>query len=218
MGYVFASYGTPLRSCYKPALTILWPGQYGGYGAVTTGIGIGAILSAVATLKIRIGDLAARQTQLNEATRFIDYIATAFFAAYGIEAALKFTSALPLAIGNASPGNHFAFLALVAAFAIPSCMLSGCGGGLVKGVVVDLVLIRPRNIWRTCCNWFLEPNLWIFAAIALLGFVFYELLDRTPLSFGSCAPVSDTGLYLTMLACSAIAVCAIWQVDPATRP
>jgi hypothetical protein len=203
----------PLKICYDPALTVLWPGQYEGYGAVTFGIGIGAILSVLSTHRVSVVTVQGRQSDLDAAVHYVDYLATAFFAAYGIEAAMKFTSSLPL-----SAATQFTFLAVTAIFVIPSSILMGCGGGLLKGIVIDLVLLRPRDILTNAKKWFFKPAPWVYAGISFLGLVFYELLDRTPLQFGTCAKLDDFYLLLTTLACSLIAAAAVWGTAPQRPP
>jgi hypothetical protein len=201
--------GFTLRECYVPSLTIMWPGAYEGYEAVGWGILVGAAVSILFLHGVSLRLIQDKQVKLGQAIVAIDLLATAFFAAYGIEAGMKFTSSLPVVSATA-----LAFLIVSALFIIPSSMLAGSGGGLMKGIVVDLVLLRPKNMLPTLSTWFQSRTLWISTCTSIFGFVFYQLLTRPPLKFGTCIMLDNRQMFWTLLVCAAASVAAVWAVEP----
>jgi hypothetical protein len=195
----------PMKICYSPVLTILWPGEYAGWDAVRFGVVVGALLSFVFLFRVSLADIQRRESGLAGAIYYVDFIASAFFAAYGIEAGMKFISALPIGVAT-----HFASLACSAAVIIPSSILFGCGGGLLKGLSIDLILVRPGRILATACRWCNPLHFLIFASISVVGFIFYELLARPPWQLGTCIMLDDQSMFWTLIMCASVAVAAVW--------
>jgi hypothetical protein len=196
-----------LKFCYT--LTIFWPPTYEGWVAVIFGAIFGTLASIICTHGVSSSDIHSQETSLNQSLHFLDFVASGFFAGYGIDAAIKFTSSLPF-----SAATQFVFLVVCGLLATLSGMLTSFGGGLMKNWLVDVLLLRPGNMRRTLCNWVTKIHLWIIGAIAFLGFVFHEILDRTPLQFGTCAYPTEFNKFFTELFCGAIALFAILGTSP----
>jgi hypothetical protein len=196
-----------LKFCYT--LTIFWPPSYEGWMAVFFGAVFGTLTSIITTYDVSTSDVHSQESNLHQSLHFLDFTACGFFAGYGIEAAIKFTSSLPF-----STATQFVFLLICGLLATLSGMLTSFGGGLMKNWLVDVLLLRPGNMRRTLCNWVTKIHLWVIGAIAFLGFVFHQILDRTPLQFGTCAYPTETNKFITELFCGAVALFAILGTSP----
>jgi hypothetical protein len=206
ISHLFLRWGAQLKDCYTVALSIFWPPDYAGYPAAFIGVVAGGLVWVIITLKR--GEADPLQVNLAKLTRAVDRFASAFFAIYGIEAAIKLAAALPVPplLTSARPAQVAFFVAVSGALAIPAGILSSCGGGVVKGIAVDVALWRPSRIGQTIADWFQHPNLKVFRVISILGFIAYLVLDRSPPQIGSCVTIDDFKMYLTAVACAFVSV------------
>jgi hypothetical protein len=198
--------GIRMLECYNPPLTVFWAWGHPYYWAIGVGGFTGAVLAFLLTF--RISDVVPVQMRADHLVEAVDSLVSAFFAAYGIEAAVKFLSALPL-YGWSTV--WFLFWTVVSAFA--SAGLMATGGGLLKGILLNLLLWEFRNIPGVFRNWFTRPTLGLYGALGSLGFVFYELLDRSPLSFATCPQINSGYMFGTMVFCAMVGMCTYIMTD-----
>ncbi|HZR72668.1 hypothetical protein [Bradyrhizobium sp.] len=198
-----------LRNCYDPPLTVFWAWGHPYFWAAGIGVALGAVLAFALTF--RTSDAAPIQSRIQDLIRALDRLVSAFFAAYGIEAALKFSAALSVDVAP-GPWSKFGVMLQIALFAIVAGMLMASGGGLFKRILTNLLLLRPRNILCEFYDWLAVPTLYLYGSIAIFGLLLYVILDRS-LTFGNCPSINTQYMFLTMLTCAGVGFCAYVMLE-----
>jgi hypothetical protein len=199
----FKVMSSPLNKCYTDSLTV-WPSTRETYWALGVGIIVGAAVSIIVTLGLN--NPLKLQREFSELGEAIDPFASAFFAAYGMEAGLKLTTVLPVPTKFSTAAT---FVVISALIALPAGIATGCGGGLLKRLLSDVAHGRFRSMINTLFSWPSTSNLKLFLAITAFGWGFYILNIPIPTKFGICIDIANAKMYLTALICAFIGL-ASW--------
>ena len=202
----------PLRSCYKLSNSILPPVGDSAWGAIGYGIIVGSIVGLLITWDIT--DTQERKDTFDKEVLAVDGFGTGFFAAYGVEAAIRFVDALPVGDQSSLPSPlvsavHIStFYGLGFALVAVCSLVTGCGGGLLKDLVVNLLLRRWTLLREKLSKWFSASAVRYAGAIGLTAWIPYMVLDKNPV-LGACRSIDPSVILPLMLLCAFIAT-TVW--------
>jgi hypothetical protein len=202
----------PLRSCYTVSGSIFPPDGDNGWSAIGYGIIAGGILGILLTWEI--SDTEERKSLFEKETLAVDGFGTGFFTAYGVEAAIKLIDALPFGDRNSIPiplysaVHIFTFYGLGFLIVAGCSLMTGCGGGLLKDLLINTLMMRWKVLRERCTKWFTVSAVRYTGAIGLVAWIPYMIFDKHPV-LGVCRTIDSSILVPLMLVSSFVGI-GVW--------
>jgi hypothetical protein len=194
--YTFKLAGIPFRDCYKSSGGVFWPIDSDNWKAVGFGILLGISLGFAFTWKLSATIAVPRMNMIRSTvlrdTASVDGFGTAFFSAFGMEAAFRFIGGLPLGSSQSILPDFYSlvhitsFYVLVPIVVLIFAAVTSSGGGLLKESIVDVIVLKKNPLRTTIREWPWRGTTQCAAGIGLMGYVGYLLAEPGMQTLDSC--------------------------------
>jgi hypothetical protein len=148
-------------------------------------------------------------------TASIDGFGTAFFSAFGMEAALRFVDGLPLGDSTTISLFWFSSIQIAALFIVTPLVvfcfaaLTSCGGGLLKDVLLEAIVLRKVSPWSTLRSWPWKGTTQCAAGIGLMSYGGYLAVTPDAGHLGNCLQIAPAHMAQIVVICGILGF-VIW--------